>query len=140
MRKLNTDAFIDPNMIMTVIVSLIILAVGVFAFFVTIQSIPTSNNTKLKEIVNNTSSVGNSMFNIIGVVLIIGVIMTIVGLVYSYIGADLTPKRKKTKRRKPVNNLKLIEKERTKQEKMSWNDNKKETKEKPKNKKDGWQI
>ena len=33
----------------------------------------------------NVSTTGNSVFNIIGVILIIGAIMTIVGLVYSYV-------------------------------------------------------
>jgi len=96
--------FMDPQMIMTVVVSLIILAIGVFAFFTVVDntrtqlrglgntatpSATTSNasNETWYEIINlstNTSSTGNSVFNIIGVVLIIGAIMTIVGLVYSY--------------------------------------------------------
>jgi len=71
-------------MILAVVVSLIILAVGVFAFFVTIDSIPTSTDNAVNSAVNNTSVTGNSVFNIVGVVLIIGAIMTIVGLVYSY--------------------------------------------------------
>lgn len=84
-----TYGFIDPGAIMGVVVSLIILAVGVFAFFVTINSIPDkingvfSNETSMA--VNNTSSVGNSVFNIIGIVLVIGAIMSIVGLVYNYV-------------------------------------------------------
>jgi len=80
--KLN---FMDPQMIMTVVVSLIILAVGVFAFFVTIDSIPSTAGTATAYAVANTSATGNSVFNIIGIVLIIGAIMTIVGLVYSYV-------------------------------------------------------
>lgn len=81
MKKFN---FMDPQMILAVVVSLIILAVGVFAFFVTIDSIPTSTDNAVNSAVNNTSVTGNSVFNIVGVVLIIGAIMTIVGLVYSY--------------------------------------------------------
>ena len=83
-------SFIDPGAIMGVVVSLIILAVGVFAFFVTIgqvgNTIGTANNktANILAAVNNTSATGNSVFNIVGIVLIIGAIMTIVGLVYSY--------------------------------------------------------
>jgi len=79
----------DPEMVMTIVISLIILAVGVFAFFVTIASIPYQNNQSSNEVIwsaiNNTSTTGNQVFNIIGIVLIIGAIMTIVGLVYSYV-------------------------------------------------------
>jgi len=90
--------FIDPDQIMSAVVALIILAVGVFAFFITISNIPTttpraggtgaatstlSNATYLAVI--NISRTGNQVFNIIGVVLIIAAIMSIVGLVYSYI-------------------------------------------------------
>ncbi len=79
-------SFIDPGAIMGVVVSLIILAVGVFAFFVTINSIPTSGmNNIAKGAINNTATTGNSVFNIIGIVLIIGAIMSIVGLVYNYV-------------------------------------------------------
>ena len=83
--------YMDPEMIMTIVVSLIILGVGVFAFFITITQVGNnlggfSNNTAATHsAVNNTSNTGNSVFNIVGVVLIIGAIMTIVGLVYSYV-------------------------------------------------------
>jgi len=79
--------YMDPEMIMTIVVSLIILAVGVFAFFVTINNIPNQDNTHdtTWAAINNTSNTGNSVFNIVGIVLIIGAIMTIVGLVYSYV-------------------------------------------------------
>jgi len=76
--------FIDPGAIMGVVVSLIILAVGVFAFFVTIGNIP-SGDARTESAVNNVSATGDSVFNIIGVVLIIGAIMSIVGLVYNYV-------------------------------------------------------
>jgi len=81
----------DPEMIMTIVVSLIILGVGVFAFFVVTTQISAnvggySNDTQvIHSSINNTSNTGNSVFNIVGVVLIIGAIMTIVGLVYSYV-------------------------------------------------------
>lgn len=81
--------YMDPEMIMTVVISLIILAVGVFAFFVTVGNIPTTIggtfNVGVSNAINNTTSTGNSVFNIIGIVLVIGAIMTIVGLVYSYV-------------------------------------------------------
>lgn len=80
--------FIDPGAIMGVVVSLIILAVGVFAFFVTINEIPvdpTAADAQMSAAINNTSATGNSVFNIIGIVLIIGAIMSIVGLVYNYV-------------------------------------------------------
>lgn len=76
--------FIDPGAIMGVVVSLIILAVGVFAFFVTIDSIP-EGTARTSSAINNVSSTGDSVFNIIGIVLIIGAIMAIVGLVYNYV-------------------------------------------------------
>ena len=78
--------YMDPEMIMTIVVSLIILGVGVFAFFVTITNIPTAGMSgSARGAINNTTNTGNSVFNIVGVVLIIGAIMTIVGLVYSYV-------------------------------------------------------
>jgi len=74
---------------MGVVVSLIILAVGVFAFFVTLNEINNSvtggNYQVIENAVNNVSATGNSVFNIIGIVLIIGAIMSIVGLVYNYV-------------------------------------------------------
>ena len=80
--------FIDPGAIMGVVVSLIILAVGVFAFFVTISQISNTigtTNTQITGAINNASATGDSVFNIIGIVLIIGAIMSIVGLVYNYV-------------------------------------------------------
>ena len=128
MRKLNTDALLDPDMIMTVIVSLIILAVGVFAFFVTIESILTSNNTQVKQAINNTSDVGNSVFSIVGVVLVIGAIMAIIGVVYSFVGGDYKPKPKKPKHKPRV------------KEKPTTLFNDVKPREKPTKKKEGWQI
>ena len=77
--------FLDPGMIMAVVVSLIILAVGVFAFFITLNqltNVVTDNATQ--DAVRNVQSTGNNVFNIVGIVLIIGAILTIVGMVYSY--------------------------------------------------------
>ena len=91
-------SFIDPGAIMGVVVSLIILAVGVFAFYVTLDSIPevstpVAGNTQAyndsynmtHNALSNQATLGNSVFNIIGIVLIIGAIMSIVGLVYNYV-------------------------------------------------------
>ena len=100
-------SFLDPGAIIAVVVSLIVLGVGVYAFFVTWQNLTSSsmglrpigtwlgsesasnanNNTTymINSQMNNTSGYGGQVFNIIGVVLIIGAIMSIVGLVYNYI-------------------------------------------------------
>ena len=92
--------FLDPEVIMGVLVALIILAVGVFAFFVTIQTIDETltdtkeeENKAVEETLNNISEIGNDMSNIIGVVLIIGAIMAIVGVVYSFVGRDYSSSR-----------------------------------------------
>ena len=83
-------SFIDPGAIMGVVVSLIILAVGVFAFFVTANEVTTnighgSLYQPAENAVSNITATGDSVFNIIGIVLIIGAIMSIVGLVYNYV-------------------------------------------------------
>lgn len=87
--------FIDPALIMTIVITLMILAVGVFVFFTVITNASTAVSDTLggtgsrlsaaRLAINNTSEKGTSVFNIIGVVLIIGAIMTIVGLVMSYV-------------------------------------------------------
>lgn len=76
--------FIDPGAIMGVVVALIILGVGVFAFFVTLGNIPFTNG-QASMAINNTSNTGTQVFNIIGIVMVIGAIMSIVGLVYNYV-------------------------------------------------------
>lgn len=108
-------SFVDPGMIMGVVITLIILAVGVFAFFVTIGALPSgevgtkayfgstywsengtfnyanvTTDAQVKFIRGYNQSVltagtGTSVFNILGIVLIIGAILTIVGLVYNYV-------------------------------------------------------
>lgn len=95
-------SFIDPGAIMGVIVALIILGVGTFAFFITVNSINNqapaagisydrasnfSNESRYTWTagISNTTGVGNQVFNIIGVIMIIGAIMSIVGLVYNYV-------------------------------------------------------
>ena len=86
--KKSQFSFVDPGAIMGVVVSLIILSVGVFAFFVTLSQVQNQVATSEHDTLNavaNVSSTGSSVFNIIGIVLIIGAIMSIVGLVYNYI-------------------------------------------------------
>ena len=86
--------FIDPGAIMGVVVSLIILAVGVFAFYAVISAIEV-NQTEAQEALSNIPVGGDKVFNILGVVLIIGAIMAIVGLVYNYVGDFDKPKKRK---------------------------------------------
>ena len=77
--------FLDPEVIMSVVIALVVLAVGVFAFFVTTQNIPTSGNARVSSAINNVSDTGNTVFNIVGIVIIIGAIMSIIGIIYSYL-------------------------------------------------------
>ena len=77
------QAVLSPAIIMSIVVSLIILAVGVYAFFTTTQMIPTTDKIT-RSAINNTTQIGNQVFNVIGVVLVIGAIMLIVTMVYSY--------------------------------------------------------
>lgn len=84
-------SFIDPGAIMGVVVALIILGVGVFAFFVVLEQTDASLDTTTAlgdaghNQLMNLSETGDSVFNIVGIVLIIGAIMSIVGLVYNYV-------------------------------------------------------
>ena len=98
--------FMSPDDIMTIIVSLIIFGVGIFAVMTVIMNVPATpshgNTTRTSAAtlkndattalqnstygaIRNSSMVSNSVFNIVGVVLIVGAIMAIVGIVYSYI-------------------------------------------------------
>lgn len=91
--------FVDPGAIMGVVVALIILAVGVFSFFVVTKNladqapVPGDGNwsnmsaadRRIRSGLNNTTGTGDSVFNIVGIILLIGAIMSIVGLVYNYV-------------------------------------------------------
>ena len=95
--------YMDPEMIMTLVVTLIMLAIGVFAFFAVVggfagianpNTVPSATTTDdqngsyyawTNNTQGNTTTLGNQIFNIVGIVIIIGAIMTIVGLVYSYV-------------------------------------------------------
>ena len=78
------QAVLSPAMIMSIVVSLIILAVGVYAFFTTTDMIPATGKPVIRHAINNTTQIANQVFNVIGVVLVIGAIMLIVSMVYSY--------------------------------------------------------
>ena len=78
------QATLSPAMIMSIVVSLIILAVGVYAFFTTTDMIPTAGKPVVSSAINNTTAIGNQVFNVVGVVLVIGAIMLIVTMVYGY--------------------------------------------------------
>ena len=85
------QAALSPALIMGILVSLIILSVGVYAFFTTTGMLgdPTTNQSTVKEnrtydSVKNVTGIGNQVFNVVGVVLVIGSIMLIVTMVYSY--------------------------------------------------------
>lgn len=84
-------SFVDPGAIMGIVVALIVLAVGTYAAFYTLNQITSSggityaNNPQAVMAVNNTTTTATNVFNIVGVVLIIGAIMSIVGLVYNYV-------------------------------------------------------
>ena len=76
--------FIDPGMIMGIVIALILLVVGVFAFFITIgEVVDIVEETSARENIDGISDNYNSVLSIIGIVLIIGMIMVIVGLVYN---------------------------------------------------------
>ena len=91
--------FLDPGAIMGVVVALIILGVGVFSFFVVTKELaaqaPTpadgnwsnmsASDRRIRSALNNTTGTGDSVFNIVGIILLIGAIMSIVGLVYNYV-------------------------------------------------------
>lgn len=79
-------SFLDPGAIIGVVVALVILAVGVYAFYTTIDQIPAAGHGHaVQEAINNTTDTGATVFNVIGIVLTIGAIMAIVGIVYQYI-------------------------------------------------------
>jgi len=95
--------FLDPEMIVGVVIALIILAVGVFAFFVTIQAIDGSfnetkeENQESQDAIDNISKTGSDLFNVAGIVLILGAVTVIVGLVYNFVGGrDYEPSSNST--------------------------------------------
>lgn len=93
-KKLGDEGFIDPSAIIGAVVALIILSVGIFAFFVTMNAIDgetnniSDNQTKstIQQTIQNITGTSNSIFNILGIVIVIGAIMAVLGMVYSYLG------------------------------------------------------
>lgn len=95
-------SFVDPSAIIAIVVGMVVLAVGVMAFFYVTESLfnemPVGDaalgtvkgdmgnvrNQSRAALLNLTGS-GNSVYNIIGIVMIIGAIMSIIGLIYGYI-------------------------------------------------------
>ena len=90
--------YMDPNDIISIIVVLITLGVGAYAFFITNANI--QNNAPIwhsgsgyygnvgnasQMALNNTSRLGGTVFNILGVCITIGAIMSIIGVIYGYL-------------------------------------------------------
>lgn len=100
MKRLKDDGFADVGTAMSAIVALVVLMIGIFVFFTVIQNItpaptdvgitnqsqPNETEKTIKEALGNVTDMGNSIFNILGIVMVIGVIMAIVGVVYNYVG------------------------------------------------------
>ena len=83
-KKGQQNGILSPMMIMAIVVSLICLVVGVYALFTTLYQIPTNNDTKIIGAIQNVTTTSNQVVNILGVVLILGTIMLIVGMIYSF--------------------------------------------------------
>jgi len=80
---MNDDAYVDVTVIVGVVVALLVLAVGIFAFTVTLKEIENINYNETEEAIGNIG-VGMQVFDFMGVVLVIGAIMVILGLVYNF--------------------------------------------------------
>ena len=135
--------FIDPGMIMGIVIALILLAVGVFAFFITIgEVVDIVEETSARENIDGISDNYNSVLSIIGIVFIIGMIMVIVGLVYNYIGRP-SPTYSKKERSSligaKINHMRKKQKE-DKQDFFPTEPKRFQKKDKLKKKKEGWQI
>ena len=81
---------------MSIVIALIVFGVGIYAAFVTLGAIPTKTpaggTTSTSAIQNSTyyavrniTASTTSVFNVVGIVLLISAIMLIVAVVYSYI-------------------------------------------------------
>lgn len=69
------------------VVSLIILAVGVFMFFSTVDMVDKPVEESNSPF-GNIATTGNQLFNMVGIIFIIGVMMMLIGLVYNFVGRD----------------------------------------------------
>jgi len=86
---------IAPESILSSVVAMVILAVGIFTFFVIIQTFDealineeTMLSNKTEQTFQNISETGNDIMNITGVVLVVGAIVAIGGLIFSYMGSS----------------------------------------------------
>jgi uncharacterized membrane protein len=76
---------IEPDSIISVVVTLVILAVGIFAFSTVYESLPTSTeetDQTIQELVNQTDGMTGTVFSLLPIVVmvaVIGMIMLVVG-------------------------------------------------------------
>jgi hypothetical protein len=86
--------YMDPNDIISIIVVLIVLGIGVYAFFITTTAIQgtvphgraaSADQNRTNWSVRNASILGGTVFNILGIVITIGAIMSIIGVIYGYL-------------------------------------------------------
>lgn len=134
-------SYLDVGVILSVVVSLIVLAVGVFAFFIVVSEIDVNESNETQQAIQNVTGVA-PVFDILGIVLIIGAMMAIVGVIYHFVGgmeeSDKETKviTKKEEVRKTIDTDKKTKKKKQKpSDEIEFDSFKKK-----KNKKDGWQI
>jgi len=135
--------FMDPANIMSVVVALVILAVGVFAFFTILSSIDNFTSNKSQEAISNISDNYNDWFNVIGVVLIIGAIMIVAGMVHNFIRPDYDYSSHDDEEEEDDFEEEKIEKPIEKIEKKNiiiQKEDHTKVKKEPRKKKEGWQI
>ena len=86
--------YMDPNDIIAVIVVLIVLGIGVYAFFVTTTAISATyphdrtaswGQNQTNNSINNVTKLGGTVFGILGIIITIGAIMSIIGVIYGYL-------------------------------------------------------
>ena len=87
----NKFNYLDPKMIMAAVITLIVFVVAIYAYFTTMGSIPVDSSATdvigRRAYLNtlNASNTGNTVLDIMGIVILIGAILLIVGVVYSYL-------------------------------------------------------
>ena len=79
--KNDKHGYMSPSAIIGVLGCLIVLAVAIYAFFLTTDMIPAESGSQAEQAINNTTDVGNTVFNIIGAVISIGAIMALIGVI-----------------------------------------------------------
>lgn len=76
---------IEPDSIISVVVTLVILAVGIFAFSTVYESLPTSTeetDQTIQELVNQTDGMTGTLFNLMPIVVLVAVI----GMIMMFVG------------------------------------------------------